>query len=81
MEGVGVLHQKLAATHQAKARADLVAELGLDLVQVDRQLFVAVQLVACQVGDHFFMGRTDAELAAVAILDAQQLGAILLPTP
>ncbi|MNZ43497.1 hypothetical protein D3C78_611000 [compost metagenome] len=81
VEGVGVLHQEFAAAHQAEARADLVAELGLDLEEVDRQLLVAVQLVACQVGDDLFMGRADAELAIVAVLDAQQLGAVLLPAP
>jgi hypothetical protein len=38
MEAVGVLHQELARAHDAEARPDLVAELGLDLVVVDRQL-------------------------------------------
>ncbi len=33
VEGVGVLHDELAAAHQAEARPDLVAELGLDLVE------------------------------------------------
>ena len=46
MEGVGVLHDELAAAHQAEARTDLVTELGLDLVHVQRQLLVAGQLVA-----------------------------------
>ena len=67
MEGVGVLHDELAATHHAKARADFVAELGLNLVQVDRQLLVAVQLVACQIGDHFFVGGAGAEVTLVTV--------------
>jgi hypothetical protein len=79
MEGVGILHDEFAASHQTETRTDLVAELGLDLVQVERQLLVAAQFVAHQVGDHFFVGRADAELAAVAILQAQQFGAVLLP--
>ena len=41
VEGVGVLHEELAAAHEAEARPDLVAELGLDLVEVERQLAVA----------------------------------------
>lgn len=79
MERVGVLHDELAATHQAEARADFVTELGLDLVQVERQLFIAGQLVTGQVGDHFFVGRTDAEVTLVAVFQAQQLRAVLLP--
>ena len=38
MEGIGVLHDEFAASHQAKAGTDLVAKFGLDLVQVHRQL-------------------------------------------
>ncbi|MNH14028.1 hypothetical protein D3C79_736150 [compost metagenome] len=79
MEGVGVLHDELAATHQAEARTDLVTELGLDLVHVQWQLFIAVELVAGQVGDHFFMGRAHAEIATVTVLQAQQLRAVLFP--
>ena len=80
VEGVGVLHDEFAAAHQAEARADFVTEFGLDLVQVDWQLFVAVQLVAAQVGDHFFVGRAHAELATVAVFKAQQFRAVLFPT-
>ena len=79
VEGVGILHDELAATHQAEARTDLVTELGLDLVHVDRQLLVAVQLIACQIGNHFLVRRADAEVAVMTILQAQQLGAVLLP--
>ncbi|MCY1397860.1 hypothetical protein D9M71_128800 [compost metagenome] len=81
VEGVGVLHDELAATHQAEARADLVAEFGLDLVHVDRQLLIAVELVAGQVRDHFFVGRACAEVAVVAILQAQQFRTVLFPAP
>ncbi|MND68250.1 hypothetical protein D3C80_596940 [compost metagenome] len=80
MEGVGVLHDELAATHQAEARTDFVTELGLDLVHVQRQLFIAVELVAGQVGDHFFVGWAHAEVTTVAVFQAQQLWAVLFPT-
>lgn len=79
MERVGVLHDELAAAHQAEARADLVTELGLDLVHVEWQLFIAGQLVTGQVGDDFFVGRANAEVALVAVLQAQQLRAVLFP--
>ncbi len=46
VEGIRILHQKLAATHQAKTRTNFVAEFSLNLVKIKRQLFVAVQLIA-----------------------------------
>src|SRR5690606_10442307 len=79
MEGVGVLHQEFAAAHQAKARADLVAEFGLNLEEVDRQLLVAIKLVAGQIGDDFLVGWANTEFAVVSILEAQQLRAVLFP--
>ncbi len=44
-----------------------------------RQLPVAANLAPHDVGDHFFVRRADDELAAMAILEAQQFGTILLP--
>ena len=79
VEGVGVLHQEFAGAHHAETRPDLVAELGLDLVEVDRQLLVALQLVAGQLGDDLLVGRSKAELTLVAILQAQEFRAVLLP--
>src|SRR5690606_27456022 len=70
---------EFAAAHQAKARADLVAEFGLNLEEVDRQLLVAIKLVAGQIGDDFLVGWADTEFAVVAILEAQQLRAVLFP--
>ena len=79
VERIGVLHDEFAAAHQTEAWADFVTEFGLDLVQVDRQLFVAAQLVAHQIGDDFFVGRAGAEVATMAILEAQQFRAVLFP--
>ena len=81
VEGVGVLHQEFARTHDAEARADLVAELGLDLVEVDRQLLVAVQFVAREVGDDFLVRGAVAVFLLLAVLDLQQLAAEFLPAP
>ena len=39
-EAVGVLHDELAAAHQAKAGTELVAELVLNVIQVDGQLLI-----------------------------------------
>ena len=39
-EAVGVLHDELAAAHQAKAGTELVAELVLNVIQVNGQLLI-----------------------------------------
>ena len=80
MEGVGILHQELTGTHHAETRAHFITELGLDLEEVQRQLFVRADLVADQIGDHFFMRRAQHERTIAAIDETQQLGAVLLPT-
>ena len=79
MEGVGVLHDELARTHHAEARPHLVAELELDLVEVDRQLAIAFDLAPRDIRDHLFVGGPEHEVALVAILQAQQLRAEFLP--
>lgn len=79
MERIGVLHQELACTHHAETRADFIAELGLDLVEIQRQLLVAVDFLARELGRGFFGGRGVAELLFLAVLDLQQLPAELFP--
>jgi len=81
VERVGVLHDELAAAHQAGARAQFVAELGLDLEQGERQLPIAAHVVADQIDDHFFVRRTDDEVRALAILEAKKLVAVVIPAP
>ena len=78
---VSILHDELATTHQAKAWAALVAELGLDLVEVLGQLFVAAQFLPCNVCHHFFAGGLHHEVAAMAVADAQQLRPHLFKAP
>ena len=79
VERIGVLHQEFARAHHAEARADLVAELGLDLVEVDRQLLVAGQLLAGEIGDRLLGRRAVAVFLLLAVADLQQLAAELLP--
>ena len=79
IEGIGVLHDEFTAAHQAEAGADLVAELGLDLVQTHGQLAVGAHFAAHQVGDDFLMRGAKAVIAVVAVLEAQQLLAVVLP--
>ena len=79
MEGIGVLHDEFARAHHAEARPHLVAEFGLDLVEVDGQLAVAAQFAARDVGDHLFVGRAHHEFALVPVAEAQQLGPVCGP--
>ncbi len=79
MERVSVLHQEFPGAHDAKTGAALIAELGLNLIEIGGQLFVALQLVTNQIGDHFLMGRPEAEVAAVAIIHPQEFATILFP--
>jgi hypothetical protein len=76
VEAVGVLHQELAAAHHAEARADLVAELPLDVVERARQVAVALHRVAEDGGDHLLVGRAVEHLALVPVADAQHLRAV-----
>ena len=46
VEGIGVLHDKFPGSHHPKARANLVSKLGLNLVVIDGQLFVALNIAA-----------------------------------
>jgi hypothetical protein len=76
VEAVGVLHQELAAAHHAEARAALVAELPLDVVEVLGQVLVALHRSPEDLGDHFLVGGPVQQLALVAVDDAQHLGTV-----
>ena len=76
IERVGVLHQELAPTHDAEAGTDLVTELPLNVVEVLRQVLVALQAIADDHRDHLLRRRTKQHVALVAILDAQHLLAV-----
>jgi hypothetical protein len=79
VEGVRVLHQELAAAQDAGARAGLVAVLVLDLVEDHRQVLVGRALVLDQEGEDLLVGRAEEVVAALAVVQAEQLGAVLLP--
>ena len=79
VERVRVLHGEFAAAHQAEAGTALVAELGLDMIEVQRQLAVGLDFRAHDVGDDFFRCRLDRVFAAVAVFHAHQFVAHLGP--
>ena len=76
VEVVAVLHQELAAAHDAEAGADLVPELPLDVVERQRQVAVACDVGAEDVGDHLLVGGPVEEVAVRAVPDPQHLGAV-----
>ena len=77
VERVAVLHDELADADQPAARARLVAELGLEVVDDQRQLAVALHEVAQQVGDHLLVGHGQHHVAPGSVLEADHLGADL----
>ena len=79
-EAVGVLHDELATAHQAKAGTELVAELILDVVEVDGQLLIGTQFIAHQGGHGLLVRGAENELAAVAVIKAHEFLAIGIDT-
>lgn len=69
VETIGVFHDELTPPHETKAGTDLVSEFGLDLVKIQRELAIGAHFSPEQIGDDFFMGRTQAKIAFVAILE------------
>ncbi len=80
VEGIGILHQEFARAHGAETRADLVAELQLDMIEVERQALVGLDVGPEDIGDHFLIGRAVEHRALLAVLDAQHFLAIGLVT-
>ena len=81
IEAVIVLHQELAAAHHAKARPHLVAEFPLDVVEVLRQVAIALDRGADDLGDLLLVGRPVQHLAVVPVADAQHLLAVIVVAP
>ena len=77
---IAVFHQKLAAPHHPKTRAHLVAELPLDVVKGQRQVFIAGDMAAENVSDHFLIRRTVQQFAFLPIGDAQHFLAVVIIT-
>jgi hypothetical protein len=63
-----VLHDEFTGTHHPEAGPNLVPELGLNLVVVDRELPIALQIAAGDVGDDFLVSRPETETSLVPIV-------------
>jgi hypothetical protein len=79
VEGIAVLHQKLAAAQEASAGTGFVAVLGLNLVQRYRQVFVARVQVLDKEGEHLFVGWPQKEFGSLAVLQTKEVVAIFGP--
>ncbi len=73
VKGIRILHDELAHAQQPRSGARLVAELGLNLVPGLRQLPVAAQLVARNIGHDFFVGHAQTEIGALAVFEAKHV--------
>ncbi len=76
VKAVGVLHDELTSPHQSEAGPDFVAKLCLDLIEVQRHLSIGADFASEEVGDHFLVGRSQTEVALVAIFKAEEFFAI-----
>ena len=79
IERVGILHDEFARSHHSEARTNLVAKLDLYMVEVKRQLPIALQILARDIGDHLLGRWLNDEIALMTILEAQELGPVLVP--
>ena len=81
VERVRVLHHELAHADEPAARARLVAELRLEVVDDHRQLAIAADEVAGELGDDLLVGHRDDRVAARAVLEPDHLVADLVVAP
>ena len=79
VEGVSVHHDELAATQDASARTSLVSVLVLDLVETQWQVLVRGVQVLDHEGEHLLVGRAKQHLRPLAILETEEVVAVLNP--
>jgi hypothetical protein len=67
IETVGIFHEKLSGTHKAKARADFIAEFGVNLVEDQRELPVRANFIFDELGNDLFVCWRQAELLVFSV--------------
>ena len=80
VERVGVLHHELTATKDAGAWPRLIAVLGLDLVDRQRQVLVRRVQVLHEEGEHLLVRRPQEVVGLFAVLEPEDVVAVLGPT-
>jgi hypothetical protein len=76
IERICILHQEFAAAHQPKAGADLITELPLNVIEIERDILVGTHIGTENFSDHFFVGWPIKHVTFVPILYAQHFLAI-----
>ena len=79
VERVGVLHEELAPAQDARPRPRLVAVLRLDLVEDHRVVPVGAVLPLDELGEQLLVGGTEQVVAALAVLEPEDVGPVLGP--
>lgn len=67
MERVGIFYQEFMGVYYFEMWVYFVVEFGLDLIEVQWQLFIGVQFVVDQIGNDFFVGWVEDEWMIVVI--------------
>ena len=79
VEGVRVFHGEFAAAHHAKSWTALITEFGLDMIKVHRQLAIALDLIAGDIGHRFLGSRLHNEIPAMTVLHTHEFRPVFLP--
>ena len=79
VERVRVLHDELAPAQEPGPRARLVAVLGLDLVERQRQVLVRRVQVLDQQREHLLVRRAEQVVGALAVLEPEDVVAVVGP--
>lgn len=77
MERVSIFYQEFVGMYDVEMWMYFVVEFGLDLIEVQWQLFVRVKFVMNQVSDNFFMSWVEYEWMFVMVNKMQQFWIVL----
>ena len=69
---VSVFHKKFANSEQTRARAGLIANLGLNFVEHNRQVTVGAHELLCYIGYDFLVGHGQNKFTVPPVLEPDQ---------
>ncbi len=81
IQGVGIFHREFAHADQPGARARIVAEFGLNVIDQARQVAVGADFAPHQVADRFLVGHGKHQVALVAVFQPSHFCADRVPAP
>ncbi len=70
VERIGIFHQEFTRAHHAETRTHFIAELPLNMVEVERQVFVRAHIRTENIRDHFLISRSEEHFALLTVLNA-----------